>query len=672
MKLKNNELKNKPSTKFLIYTFCFVIWPIFSFFVISVFMIVAKAKSGEIINDWIFKRRIFSNDLFDFWRISSLYRSLTILIIITGSFGFLTFFNHKIWWKKIKKRILKSKQLSNDNWEYNQFTKEGDLRSFKKKFKPGEANFSLGMFDIKPKRQYLVNITDAHAIVLGISGSKKTEKIVLPNIWYNATLPYDKKPNMVITDPKKQILFRTGKMFKANDYNIKIFDFEDARKSLYWNPLEQVWLTLHSKPKDQLDEFDYANAYDKIIELVDLLAWTSNDDSMWEANAKNIVILVLKFLLLYSLEDDRFSLDYYNIPNLTHTLSERYIKNGAWVKITEKLKTKNRYWFEFYGEQKSIIDIVPETLSGILTNAIKAVNSFSQNISIKKITSNITFSVRELIRDSSKPFVIFICFPDHKNIFNFLMSMLITQIYQESIDYANTLPKQKLKRMLQFYLEEFNSLHLPQIPDWMAISRSRNILFMLIIQSYEQLQKYSAKGKDYKAIKAQARLNFLLETNSEETLKSFSSSLGEKLVLKQSISESEKNKTTSTTEQKELIMSVSELKYKNPDMTIISTGGSKPIAIKLKPAYEYLPDEEYIQPTNEIIENTKAEWDFITMQKIILNSHKNIKTQLNVKSKDNQQINKQNISSNYLEEKEELLNYFSKQKNLCWTKSRTD
>ncbi len=38
----------------------------------------------------------------------------------------------------------------------------------------------------------------------------------------------------------------------------------------------------------------------------------------------------------------------------------------------------------------------------------------------------------------------------------------------------------------------------------MSISRSRNILFLLVLQSYEQLRKYSEKGKDADAIKAQA------------------------------------------------------------------------------------------------------------------------------------------------------------------------
>ncbi|MCK8461670.1 type IV secretory system conjugative DNA transfer family protein [Mycoplasma capricolum subsp. capricolum] len=658
------DKKIKTINKVLSNIFCFVIWPLLSFLIIPLIMIIIQAKNSQIITDWVLQKRSIVSDFSDFWEVSSFYRNITILIIVSGSIVFLAFFNYKIWWEKIKNRITNQKEVNPNNWEYNQFTKEGNLKSFKKKFQPGQPNFSLGMFDINPKKQYLINNTDAHAIVLGISGSKKTEKIVLPNIWYNATLAHHLKPNMIITDPKRQILSRTGKMLIENGYNIKVFDFEDAKKSLYWNPLEQVWWTLHSKPKEQLDEFDYASAYDKIIEIVELLAWINKEDSMWESNAKNIIILILKFLLLYSLEDETFTLDFYNIPNITQTLSERYVKNGAWVKIAEKYKTKNRYWFEFFGEQKSMIDIVPETLSGILTNAINAVSSFSQNISIKKITSNITFSVKELIRDNSKPFAVFICFPDHKNIFDFLMSMLITQIYQESVDFANTLPKQKLKRMLQFYLEEFNSLYLPKIPDWMAISRSRNILFMLIIQSYEQLQKYSTKGRDYKTIKSQARLNFLLETNSDETLKSFSTALGEKIIKKETISESEKNKTVSVSEQKELIMSVSELKYKNPDMTIISTGGSKPIAIKLKPAYEYLPDQDYVHPNNLKDEAKKVEWDFIAMKKIVLKDQK----ESNQNTEQNEffiRKEKLVLPKEVLKAKQEALDFIKNNKSLC-------
>nr|WP_307924872.1 hypothetical protein [Mycoplasmopsis bovis] len=69
--------------------------------------------------------------------------------------------------------------------------------------------------------------------------------------------------------------------------------------------------------------------------------------------------------------------------------------------------------------------------------------------------------------------------------------MLVTQIYRDSIDYANSLASQKLPRMLQFYLEEFNSLRIPEIADWMSISRSRNILFPIsfaIIWTIKKIQ----------------------------------------------------------------------------------------------------------------------------------------------------------------------------------------
>ncbi len=93
------------------------------------------------------------------------------------------------------------------------------------------------------------------------------------------------------------------------------------------------------------------------------------------------------------------------------------------------------------------------------------------------------------------------------------------------------------------------------------------------------------KVKTLTQLKHKPRLVILLETNSDETLKSLSNTLGEKAVKKESISkQSDSNRqTVSTSESKENVMTVAELKYKDPDMTIISSGGSRPIALRLKP-----------------------------------------------------------------------------------------
>nr|WP_233752014.1 hypothetical protein [Mycoplasmopsis agalactiae] len=101
-------------------------------------------------------------------------------------------------------------------------------------------------------------------------------------------------------------------------------------------------------------------------------------------------------------------------------------------------------------------------------------------------------------------------------------------------------------------------------------------------------------------------------------MKSISTTLGDKEVKKESISkQSDSNKqTVSTSESKEAVMSIAQLKYKDKDMTIISSGGSKPIALRLVPAYKYLNTDSYthILQNNNDNENI-VDWDFAQMKK---------------------------------------------------------
>ncbi|WP_373436781.1 type IV secretory system conjugative DNA transfer family protein [Metamycoplasma equirhinis] len=623
--MQNNKNNTEKILKnVLSYTFSLVIWPILAFFLLAALMLIINSKQFQLILLWFTKKRDFLSDILLFWKINTKLRNIAILLIFFGSLLLIIVFNWKFWFKSIKNKFVNKTNELKNNWEINQFTNEGNFKKFKLKFKPGLANFALGNLEYKSSRKsnYVVNNTDAHAIVLGIAGSKKTEKIVIPNIHYNITLSNQQKPNLVITDPKKQILARTGNIFIENGYEIKVFDFEDSKNSLCWNPLEQIWLSVHSTAKENLTEDNYSSAFEQITEIVNALNWPPNDNTIWVNQAKNVIITTIKFMLLYSLENSKFDLNFFTFANAAEFLNEKTFTAGEWIKITKANARKNYYWNKLANEQATLTGIVPETLSGILTNATNVLLCFSNNLNVLKITSNINFHVKETIRNTKKPWVIFICFPDHKDIFNFLISMLITQIYREAIDFANSLPHQKLEHMLQFYLEEFNSLYIPLIPDWMAISRSRNILFLLVIQSYEQLQKYVTKGKDAATIISQARLTYLLETNSSETLKSFSNALGEKIIQRETRSTNGNNETVSTSEQKETLMSLSEIKYKDPDMTIISSGGSKPMALKLKPAYEYLAYDSYIHKPKIIKLDTKLGWDFKNMRLIEFEQYK--------------------------------------------------
>lgn len=612
----NKKSKNDFISKLLKYVFSLVIWPILSFFILPIFALAIKLKTFDFVSNWFLKKRSYIVDLKYFWSMNDKYRNYCILIILVIALGLIIFFNYKSWFNKFKSRFTKQ-DSKNQIWEYNQFTNEGDFNKFKTKFKTGEPNFILGNIDKKRTNPlcYLVNNTDAHAIVLGISGSKKTEKIVMPNIHYNISLPFEKEPNMVITDPKKQILTRTGAAFIKNGYNIKVFDFADSENSLCWNPLKQIWDVLHSKEKYNLESNDYAIAFEKINRIVDALQWPAEKNTVWVGQAKNSILTIIKFLLLYSLEDPTFSIKFFTFASVVQFLNLDTFKSGKWVYILKSNQNKNFYWKKLNSEAQSLYDTVAETLQGYLSNATDVLLAFSANLNIDRITSNINFDVNKVVRDE-KPWVVFICFPDHDNTYNFLISILITQIYQASIDYANSFPNQRLNRLLQFYLEEFNSVNIPAIADWLAISRSRGIQFLMVIQAYEQLQKYNERGKGAEVIISQARLTYLLETNSAETLKSFSLALGEKEVEKETKSSNGKNESSSISIIKEPVMSVSDLKYKNPDMTIITSGGNKPIALKLKPAYAYFDYPNYIHFAEKIVLDTSVIWDFNRMKLI--------------------------------------------------------
>ncbi|UUD34835.1 type IV secretory system conjugative DNA transfer family protein [Mycoplasmopsis caviae] len=605
------ENRDKVST-IILAILCFILVPILLFFLLGAIGSITLSKDTQLIGNWFSKQRSFINDVMTFYNTSSKIRLYVILTMILGPVALFVFFRWKIIWSW----IWSFKNKDELNWTYNQFDndKSGTFKEFKKQFSNDEPNFIFGY--LGPKKGYVVNKTDSHAIVLGIAGSGKTEKILIPNIIRNAQLPEEKRPCFVVTDPKGDILQRTGEVLKENGYIIKLFDLDDPDNSVKWNPLKRVWDIFHSKPVEELTEQDYSDGYGEISELVNSLKWPANGDKdIWVPQAKNLIILILKFLILYSLENKNFELKYFNFSNINKFLNVETFKKGKWIEITGKNKNKNVYWNKLASGISSFINIAPETLTSFLTNAVKVMSDFSNNLIVERITSSDNFELREII-SSEKPYAIFIKFPDHKDNIQFLIPILISQVYKTALDYVNSLPSKKLNRPLNFLFEEFNSIGILQpLGNWMSISRSRRIFFLLVLQDYEQLAKYNSGQKEDVVIKSQARLTYFLETNNENTLESFSKMLGDKETTKESKSVNEKSESVTTSTQKERLMSVGEIKYKDPSMMIVLSGGTKPIAIKPIPAWQYLKHlKTYNHQEQKLELDNSTSWNFQSMK----------------------------------------------------------
>ena len=547
--------------------------------------------------------------------------SLMSLALVFGLGLFLFWKELKNWAKDLWARM--TSQTSKD-WIYNCATHEGSKKELNNLFRhqiadDTEANWLLTFS--KNRKWWYVNDLDQNAIVNGPPGSGKTQRIIIPNIEFMAHLGYENKPNMIITDPKKEVIQFVGKTLENNDYKIYTIDFSNPEKSLTWNPLSAAYNCVHSEKTNDLN-LDINHAYEIINNTVEALDWniSTGENSMWTNNAKNVIVIIAKFLLLLSIDEpnlvNKNQFNFETIANMLSINNFRWnpVKNdiSKWILYAKKqAEKKSYYWDSLYSEITGLPLTTVDTLNGIFANATSVLSIFRKNEIIKPILrDSYIFNLKKIV-SSEKPFAIFIHYPDHKPAFHFLVSMLIDQVYQTLIEKANKSENLKLKRKTFFLLDECGNL--PQIPRFdnkLTISRSRNVFFMLILQDYHQLKKYSHGNDEVdKVLKSACQLVYFLASGDKNTLKEFSESLGTKEVVSKSYTSSDKGSSQTESTKTKPVMDVKELETKKPEHLIIKKPGVKPLMLKTNLAFECFINDKYsyLKPEQVKLDNKHYE-----------------------------------------------------------------
>ncbi|WP_342274867.1 type IV secretory system conjugative DNA transfer family protein [Spiroplasma endosymbiont of Cantharis lateralis] len=136
------------------------------------------------------------------------------------------------------KNILVIPPISNDYEIYDGQDNILDVDKFKKSLAQWELNLE------KNNSKYNLiyhTLEKLHLLVLGSTGSGKTQKLIFPGIIRNGMLDNDKQPTMVITDPKGEIYEQTSGILEEQGYNVKVLNFRDTTSSYAWNPLFISW-----------------------------------------------------------------------------------------------------------------------------------------------------------------------------------------------------------------------------------------------------------------------------------------------------------------------------------------------------------------------------------------------------------------------------------------------
>lgn len=418
---------------------------------------------------------------------------------------------------------------------------------------------------------------NSHTIINGSTGSGKTCGFVDNNIYFLSTKK--NKANLFITDPKGELLSKHAKRLEKAGYNIYLLNFIDSCHSNSWNMLSEIYdlnqkqnnLTLQIKHHSDLSDlsnyaygtqtvnfnvlkgfwsyenfaFDSESEAKKYVsslqtslknEISDMIAQISlslipeemlaKNDPSWMMGARTILESLIYLLLEDSVYDGSeltrscFNLstisDYYNI------IRQQCINTGS-NSISPLLQSKVL-------NHKSINDTSIKGLITYFENAPTTSRSYLGcfdnamrkflNAKYYTLCSETTIDVD----DDKKPFAIFISTRDYEKSDYQIAALFIEYIYRKMVEKAANNPAEL--RETHFILDEFANI--PAITSFdskISTSRSRNIWFNMIVQSYAQIDmKYGCENATN--INDNVNQHYFLGSTNYSTIQRFSKECG--------------------------------------------------------------------------------------------------------------------------------------------------
>lgn len=483
-----------------------------------------------------------------------------------------------------KEQILNDKFLINTSW--NGLPSLKNTGSFVKTEAKG-SKYEVTMKD------------EMHTLIIGTTGTGKTSMVIDPAIRIYAHS--QEKPSLVIADPKGELYERHAKALIEEGYDVKIYDLDNPYSSSRWNPMDRPFEMYHKAinlaktakkysgctpkqaGKEILEGATYGDSWyelggvafpdeeslnkeidaqkqkmigDAKFELRGIAAAVcpvsqGTNDSMWEAGAQDYLYGIM-IAMLEDSDDDRLGenklrRDQFNFYNLYKIAQKKDSDPDNPFGSVRKYCSGRKKTSEVLSVTSGVINASPPTAKSYMSVLSTKITALMQDMGICYATSGTDIDFNKFV---DKPTAFFIKIPDHKKERHSLATICISQLYRCLVDIANKYPCMKIPRHVYFLLDEFGNL--PVIQDFatmVTVSRSRNIFFQIVVQSFTQLDtKY---GKEVaETLKGNFNIQIFLGTEDSATREAFSKSCGEVQLITEeeskSKTEGKDNKSTST------------------------------------------------------------------------------------------------------------------------------
>ena len=344
--------------------------------------------------------------------------------------------------------------------------KWGDARAVNKKYRqrPDNMNKILTMkvrigFDGHKHRRNL------NVLVIGGSGAGKTRFYVLPNVM-------QANCSKVILDPKGEILRATGWLLKKKGYDLKVLDLIDMPRSHCYNPF--VYLR---------DDNDVQRLVTNLFKATTPKGSTETDP-FWNTSAQ-MLLLALIFYLKYEAppEEQNFAM-VMEMLRAGEVDEEDSKAPSALDNLFFDLRKTDpdhialKYYDAYHSGSGKTLKSIQITLASRL-----------EKFNLDSVAGLTITDELDLWRLGEEKTALFAIIPDNDTSFNFLISILYTQLFQQLFEVADKKYGGSLPVHVQFLMDEFANLSLPDDFDKiLSVMRSRGVSVSIILQNLAQLK----------------------------------------------------------------------------------------------------------------------------------------------------------------------------------------
>ena len=348
------------------------------------------------------------------------------------------------------------------------------------------------------------NARNKNVLVVGGSGSGKTRFWLKPNLLQCHS-------SYVVTDPKGSIVVECGNALLKNGYKLKILNTINFSKSMHYNP------------------FAYVHSEKDILKLVTTLMTNtkgegSGGDPFWEKSERLLLTALIAYLHYEAPEEEQNFATLLEMLNTMQVLEddEEY-QNPVDLLFEELAKKKPN---SFAGRQYKLYKLAAgKTAKSILISCGARLAPFD----IQELRDLTMYDELQLDTLGDKKTALFLIMSDTDSTFNFLISMVYTQLFNLLCDKADDVYGGKLPIHVRCLIDECANIgQIPNLEKLVATIRSREISACLVLQTRSQLKAIYKDNAD--TIVGNMDSQIFLGGSEPTTLKDLSEMLGKETI----------------------------------------------------------------------------------------------------------------------------------------------